>query len=234
MALGDFKRELRETAMSLAPAIGLILFFQLAFVRLPLTAFAPIVFGLVFTVFGFVLFIQGAKIGLLPLGQGIGTTFIERRAVAMILLFGFLLGVVLTTAEPDVRLLTFQLEEALGPVVPRTELIVVAALGLGVFAVIALVRMALDIPIHYILIPGYLLCLALVLFSTEAAVTYAFDLGAVTTGPMTVPFLMALGVGMATVLGGRDRLKTGFGFMAIGSIGPVLAVLLWGLVRGGV
>jgi len=234
MALGEFRKELRETAVSLAPAIGLILFFQIAFVQLPLTAFAPILFGLVFTVFGFVLFIQGAKIGLLPLGQGVGSAFIERRAVAMILLFGFLLGVVLTTAEPDVRLLTFQLEEALGPVVPRTELIVVAALGLGVFAVIALVRMALDIPIHYILIPGYALCVVLVLFSTETAATYAFDLGAVTTGPMTVPFLMALGVGMASVLGGRDRLKTGFGFMAIGSIGPVLAVLVWGLLRGGV
>lgn len=234
MALGEFRKELRETALSLAPAIGLILFFQIAFVQLPLRAFAPILFGLVFTVFGFVLFIQGAKLGLLPLGQGVGATFIERRAVAMILLFGFLLGVVLTTAEPDVRLLTFQLEEALGPVVPRTELIVVAALGLGVFAVIALVRMALDIPIHYILVPGYLLCVVLVLFSSETSVTYAFDLGAVTTGPMTVPFLMALGVGMASVLGGRDRLKTGFGFMAIGSIGPVLAVLLWGLLRGGV
>ncbi len=233
MAVGEFVKELKETALSLAPAIGLIIFFQLAFVQLPLMEFAPILFGLVCTVFGFVLFIQGAKIGLLPLGQGVGSTFIERKAVAMILLFGFLLGVVLTTAEPDVRLLTFQLEEALGPAVPRTELIIVAAIGLGVFAVIALLRMALDIPIHYILIPGYLLSVVLVLFASETVTTYAFDLGAVTTGPMTVPFLMALGVGMASVLGGRDPLKTGFGLMAVGSIGPVLAVLIWGIVRGG-
>jgi hypothetical protein len=233
MDLHEFATELKETATSLAPAIGLILFFQIAFLRLPLSEFAPILLGLVLTVFGFVLFIQGAKIGLLPLGQGIGTTFIERRAVAMVLIFGFLLGVVLTTAEPDVRLLAFQLEEALGPEVPRTALIAVAALGLGVFAVIALLRIAFDTPIHFILIPGYLVCLALVLVSDEGIVTNAFDLGAVTTGPMTVPFLMALGVGMASVLGGRDRMAGGFGLMAIGSIGPIVAVLVWGLLRGG-
>lgn len=232
MGLGEFGKELKETASSLAPAMILILVFQLAFVRMPLAEFLPIAFGLVLTVFGFVLFIQGAKLGLLPLGEGIGTTFIERRAVVMILLFGFLLGVVLTTAEPDVRLLVFQLQEVVGEGFPGTTLIGVAAAGLGVFALLALLRIALDIPIHYILIPGYAACVVLVLISTESVTANAYDLGAVTTGPMTVPFLMALGVGMASVLGGRDRLKTGFGLMAIGSIGPVLAVLAWGLLRG--
>jgi hypothetical protein len=231
MSFGEIGRELKETAMSLAPAMGLILFFQIAFIRLPLAEFLPIAAGLVFTVLGFVLFIQGAKVGLLPLGQGIGSTFIERRAVAMTLLFGFLLGIVLTVAEPDVRLLAFQLEEALREV-PRTQLIAVAALGLGVFALLALLRIAFDTPIHYFLVPGYLLAMILVLFSAEDVTAKAYDMGAVTTGPMTVPFLMALGVGMASVLGGRDRLKTGFGLMAIGSIGPVLAILIWGFVRG--
>jgi hypothetical protein len=232
MAWGEFGKELKETSLALAPAMGLILFFQFAFVRLPLLEFLPILLGLVFTVMGFVLFIQGAKLGLLPLGERIGTTFIERRAIVMILVFGFLLGMVLTFAEPDVRLLTFQRQEIIGPAFPRTTLIAIAALGLGVFALIALLRNALDTPIHYILIPGYLACVALIPFVDEGTLSVAFDLGAVTTGPMTVPFLMALGVGMAAVMGGRDPLKTGFGLMAIGSIGPVLAVLLWGLFGG--
>jgi hypothetical protein len=233
MSFGELLKELKETALSLAPAIAIILLFQLLFIRLPLAEFLPILLGLACTVFGFVLFIQGAKLGLLPLGQGVGTAFIERRALVMLLVFGFLLGVVLTVAEPDVRLLAFQIEEALGLEVSRSELIGVAALGLGVFALLALLRIALDTPIHYFLIPGYALCALLVLFSREEIVTQAYDMGAVTTGPMTVPFLMALGVGMASVLGGRDRLKTGFGLMAIGSVGPVLAILLWGLIRGG-
>jgi hypothetical protein len=227
----DFRRELKETALSLAPAIGIIIFFQLTLLRMPFREFLPILIGLFFTVFGFVLFIQGAKLGLLPLGQGIGSAFIERRAVRMIMLFGFLLGVVLTVAEPDVRLLAFQLDEVLAEEVSRTQLIGVAALGLGVMALLAFVRIAFDIPIHYILLPGYLLALLLLPWSDSSTITQAYDMGAVTTGPMTVPFLMALGVGMASVLGGRDRIKTGFGIMAVGSIGPILAILLWGIVR---
>jgi hypothetical protein len=230
VSFGAFGRELKETALSLLPAIGLIVVFQVAFLRMPLAEFAPILLGLVSTVFGFVLFIQGAKIGLLPLGQGIGSAFIERRAVTMLLTFGFLLGIVLTIAEPDVRLLAFQIEQAAGDGAPSTTLILVAALGLGVFGLIALLRITFDTPIHLILIPGYLICLVLLAFVGEEAATQAFDMGAVTTGPMTVPFLLALGVGMASVLGGRDRLKTGFGFMAIGSIGPIMAILVWHLL----
>ena len=231
MSFGAFGRELKETALSLLPAIGLILVFQLGFLRMPLAEFVPIVIGLISTVFGFVLFIQGAKIGLLPLGQGIGSAFIERGAVKMLLAFGFLLGIVLTIAEPDVRLLAFQIDETVGTG-SSTTLILVAALGLGVFGLVALLRIAYDTPIHLILIPGYLICTVLLAFVGEDAATQAFDMGAVTTGPMTVPFLLALGVGMASVLGGRDRLKTGFGLMAIGSIGPVMAILVWHLLGG--
>lgn len=232
MSFGDLRKELRETIYSLAPAIILIILFQLTVIRLPLLEFLSVLLGLIFTILGFVLFIQGAKIGLLPLGQGIGTAFIERRAFRMILLFGFLLGVVLTIAEPDVRLLLFQLTEALTTAPNTTELITVGAVGLGLFSVLALLRIVFDIPMQYMLIPGYGLVLLLALFSTEEALTLAFDMGAVTTGPMTVPFLMSLGVGMASVLGSRDRLKTGFGLMAIASIGPVLTILAWRLIQG--
>ena len=133
MSFGAFGRELKETALSLLPAIGLIIVFQVAFLRMPLAEFVPILLGLAATVFGFVLFIQGAKIVLLPLGQGIGSAFIERRAVTMLLTFGFLLGIVLTIAEPDVRLLAFQIEETIGGGGQTARLILVAALGLGVF-----------------------------------------------------------------------------------------------------
>lgn len=233
MSFGAIGRELRETVYSLAPAVALIMLFQVAFIRMPLEEFLPILLGLVFTVVGFVLFVQGAKVGLLPLGEGIGSTFIERRALAALLVFGFLLGIVLTVAEPDVRLLAYQMDASLETPTSRTELIAVAAIGLGVFGVIALLRIAFGTPIHLILIPGYLICTVLVAFAPEVASTQAYDMGAVTTGPMTVPFLLALGVGMASVLGGRDRMQTGFGLMAIGSIGPVMAILIWNLLRGG-
>lgn len=232
MGLSDFKKEFKSTVKSLSPAIALIFFFQIFFIKMPLSEFIPIVTGLVFTVSGFVLFIQGAKLGLLPMGERVGASLIERQAILMILLFGFLLGVVLTIAEPDVRLLAYQIEEVMVSSIPGDEIIYVTALGLGIFALIALVRIVFDTPIHYIIIPGYLICLILTLISPEEFLVKAFDMGAVTTGPMTVPFLIALGVGMASVLGGRDRLKTGFGIMAVGSIGPIMAILIWGIIRG--
>lgn len=232
MGLSGFKKEFKSTVKSLSPAIALIFFFQIFFIRIPLSEFIQIVTGLVFTVSGFVLFIQGAKLGLLPMGERVGASLIERRAILTILLFGFLLGAVLTIAEPDVRLLAYQVEKVMVSDISRDEIIYVTALGLGIFALIALLRIVFDIPIHYIIIPGYLICLILVLISPEEFLVKAFDMGAVTTGPMTVPFLIALGVGMASVLGERDRLKTGFGIMAVGSIGPIMAILIWGIIRG--
>lgn len=232
LSLREIGRELRDTAVALAPAVAIILVFQVFVVRLSAGEFGRIALGLVLTLVGFSLFLVGARNGLLPLGEGIGTTFVERRAVLPLLTFGLLLGVVLTIAEPDVRLLALQVEETLGVLESRTVLIIVAAAGLGIFGVFALLRLLLGTPIHYYLIPGYLACLVLTLFVPESGVTMAFDMGAVTTGPMTVPFLMALGAGTASVLAGRDRFTSGFGIMAIGSVGPVLAILLWNVFGG--
>lgn len=233
MSIGSLRRELVETALSLGPAILAMVMAQLFVLRLPLFDFGRVLLGLVLTIVGFVLFIQGAKVGLLPLGQGIGTAFIERRALRPLLVFGLLLGIVLTVAEPDVRLLTYQIEEVFGDEARRGALIGAAAIGLGVFGVLALLRIALAWSIRWLLVPGYLAVLAAAFFADEATSVQAFDIGAVTTGPMTVPFLIALGVGIASVLSDRGRLGSGFGLMAIGSIGPVLLVLLLGLARGG-
>ncbi|MDI6644291.1 MAG: DUF1538 domain-containing protein [Methanobacteriaceae archaeon] len=233
MKLDPFKDEFVSTLKSFAPAIALILIFQIFIIRMDMAEFIPIVIGLVFTLLGFVIFIEGAKMGLLPMGEQIGATFIERKALFMILLFGFLLGVTLTIAEPDVRILAYQIENVVLILLTQQEIIFVTALGLGIFAILAILRIILNVPIKYILIPGYSINLLLALFSNEEFLTTAFDMGGVTTGPMTVPFLIAFGVGIASVLGGRDRLTTGFGFMAIGSIGPIMALLIYGIIKGG-
>ncbi len=196
-----------------------------------LSEFIPIFIGLIFAVSGFVLFIQGAKLGLLPMGERVGASLIERRDISLIVIFGFLLGVVLTVAEPDVRLLAYLIDNII-PGIFRAKLILITALGLGMFALIAFIRAMFDVNIKYILIPGYLTCLILVFASSEAFLVKAFDMSAVTTGPMTIPFLITVGVGMASILGGRNRLKSGFGTMAIASIGPIIVILIWGIIEG--
>lgn len=225
----DFKKEFKSTFKSLSPAIVLIFLFQIFVIRMPYLEFISIITGLVFTVFGFVLFIQGAKLGLLPMGESAGASLIESRGIFLIVIFGFLLGVVLTLAEPDVRLLAHLIGDVM-PEISRVKLIIITSLGLGIFVLIALIRSIFDININYILISGYLISLILVFASSEAFLVKAFDMSAVTTGPMTIPFLITIGVGMVSVLGGRNRLKSGFGTMAIASIGPIIVILIWGLL----
>ncbi|MEN4005802.1 MAG: DUF1538 domain-containing protein [Methanobacteriaceae archaeon] len=231
MESADFKKEFKSTLKSLSPAIVLIFFFQIFFIRMPLSEFIPIVMGLFFAVTGFVLFIQGAKLGLLPMGERVGASLIERRDIFLIVIFGFLLGVVLTLAEPDVRLLAFLIGNVM-PEISKIKLILITALGLGIFALIAFIRSVFDVNINYILISGYLICLILVFVSSEVFLVKAFDMSAVTTGPMTIPFLITIGVGMVSVLGRRNRLKSGFGTMAIASIGPIIVILIWGIIEG--
>ncbi|MBU4535341.1 MAG: DUF1538 domain-containing protein [Euryarchaeota archaeon] len=234
MYLEDLKREFKATLRSLSPAIILILIFQVFLIKMPWMEFLQVGMGLLSTILGFTLFVQGAKKGLLPLGENMGSSFIEKRAFIMIMLFGFLLGLTLTLAEPDVRLVAFQITQITLLNISQNELIYVTALGLGFFTTLAILRSMVDFPIIYILIPGYGAAIVLSILTADEFIAKAFDLGAVTTGPMTVPFLIAIGVGIASVLGGRDRLESGFGIMAIGSIGPVLAILIWSLIRGGI
>lgn len=226
-------KELKATLKSLSPAILLIIIFQLLFIKQPINQFLTVIIGLIFTIMGFTLFIQGAKKGLLPLGESMGSSFIEKRAFILILIFGFLLGLTLTIAEPDVRLVAFQISQITVLDITQNELIYVTAIGLGIFTLVAILRNMLDLPIKYIIVPGYTAAIILSIFTSSDFIPKAYDLGAVTTGPMTVPFLIAIGVGIASVMGNRDRLEAGFGIMAIGSIGPILAILIWSILRGG-
>lgn len=230
---GEFIKEIKSTIKSLSPAIILILFFKIFLLNNSPSEILTVLMGLLFTIIGFTLFIQGAKKGLLPLGESMGSSFIEKRAVILIIIFAFLLGLTLTVAEPDVRLVAFQISQITTLNITSLELIYVTALGLGVFTIVAVVRNMLDIPIKYILGPGYVAAIILSIYAASDFIPKAYDLGAVTTGPMTVPFLIALGVGIASVIGNRDKLESGFGIMAIGSLGPILAILIWSIIRAG-
>lgn len=230
----EFEKEFKSTLKSLSPAILLIFIFKIFLMKSSPSEFINIILGLFFTILGFTLFIQGAKKGLLPLGENMGSSFIEKRALKLFLLFGFLLGLTLTIAEPDVRLVAFQMSQITTLDISQMELIYVTAIGLGVFTLIAILRNIVDIPIKYILVPGYIAAIILSILAVDDFIPKAFDLGAVTTGPMTVPFLIALGVGIASVIGNRDRLESGFGIMAIGSLGPILAILIWSILNGGI
>ncbi len=158
-----------------------------------------------------------------PLGEGVGVQIAKTRMIALIVLTGFFMGVIITISEPDLQVLAQQV-----PSIPNHVLILTVAAGVGIFLALAVVRILFQIDLSVILIVLYTVVIAISFFVAEDFLAVAFDSGGVTTGPMTVPFIMAMGVGLASVRGDKNAFSDSFGLVALSSVGPVFAVLLLG------
>lgn len=156
-----------------------------------------------------------------PLGDGIGKTLNKRRWILIPLIICFVLGVIITISEPDLQVLAEQV-----PTIPNAVLIISVGVGVGVFLSLAFVRSKKEIPLRKLLIVFYVLIIGLAFFAPKEFVPTAFDSGGVTTGPITVPFIMALGAGLAASKSGKHSGENSFGLVALCSIGPILSVLL--------
>jgi hypothetical protein len=225
-----FKHSLLEAVSAIIPITGVVVLLQVTIIHMPSAVFARFLIGAVLVMIGLFLFLQGVKIGLLPMGEIIGGELPKRAGLPLILLTAFLLGFVVTIAEPDVRVLAHQVDVVSEGQIGKTPLILTVAVGIGLFVAMAVLRIILGIPIAHVLGGGYLLVLILSLFTPPDFVPIAFDAGGVTTGPVTVPFILALGIGTASVLGGKSSMADGFGLVGLASIGPVIGVMLLGVV----
>ncbi|ARK28573.1 hypothetical protein BkAM31D_01090 [Halalkalibacter krulwichiae] len=145
---------------------------------------------------------------------------------------GFVLGFVATFAEPAVRILNHEVEKVSGGYIPQKVMLYTLSIGVALSIALSMLRMIVGIPLWYFIIPGYLLALVLMRFSTKSFTAIAFDSGGVATGPMTVTFIVAMTVGIASVLEGRDPLLDGFGMIALVALSPILSVLTLGLLYG--
>jgi hypothetical protein len=179
---------------------------------------------------GMFLFLQGVKIGLLPMGEAIGAELPKRGSMIFLLFFAFVLGFMVTLAEPDVWVLVGYVDTVSEGLVNRYILVLFVALGVGIFVTLAMLRIVLNVPIAYLLAGGYIIILILSFFTPADFVPISFDAGGVTTGPVTVPFILALGLGVTAVLGGRSSFNDGFGLIGLASIGPVLGVMILGII----
>jgi hypothetical protein len=177
--------------------------------------------------------LMGVRIGLLPVGEAIGSSLVARGSVVILLGASFVLSFAVTVAEPDVRVLAYQVDLASQGRIGTGVLITAVALGVALFVALALLRILLGVPMAYLLAAGYGIVLILTLFTPPHFVAISFDAGGVTTGPMAVPFILALGIGTTSVLGGKSALGDGFGLVGLASIGPIIGVMLLGVILGG-
>ncbi len=189
--------------------------------------------GAVLLIFGIGLFNLGADLAMTPMGTHVGSGLSKQKKLALLLSVSFALGVLITVAEPDLQVLAEQVQG----VINGNALIITVGVGVGLFLVISILRIVFHKTLSELLSIFYMLLFALALIlvvqNKNWMLPMAFDSGGVTTGPITVPFIMALGLGISHVLGDRRSKENSFGLVALCSIGPILAVMVLGLFSGG-
>ncbi|KHF38387.1 DUF1538 domain-containing protein [Halalkalibacter okhensis] len=227
-----FGHVLYEVAVALVPLVIFFFFFQIFILKLPMKKVIDILKGIFLTYWGLAFFLQGVHIGFLPAGEAMGTILGQSEHLWSLIPIGFLLGFVATFAEPAVRILNHEVEKVSGGYIPQKIMLYTLSIGVAVSIALSMLRILLGIPLWYFIIPGYLLALLLIRFSSRTFTAIAFDSGGVATGPMTVTFIVAMAVGIASVIEGRDPLLDGFGMIALVALSPILSVLTLGLLYG--
>jgi len=226
------KRKGVEVVLAMLPLIIVIVVLQFALVGMPVALFLQFLAGALMAMVGIALFLVGIEAGLLPIGEAIGSHLPGSRSLPFVLAVAFLMGVTATIAEPDVIVLTGQVDSVSGGAISGATLVFVIGIGIGFFVAMAILRIVLGFRMVYLLTASYLLIIILSLFTPAKYVPVAFDAGGVTTGPMTVPIILALGSGFSSVLARRSAISDGFGLIGLASVGPIVAVMIVGMVTG--
>lgn len=219
-----------EVTLALAPLILFFIFFQIFMLKLPWSRVKNLVMGVVLSFLGLSLFLQGVHVGFLPVGQEIGDIVGEWSNQWILIPVGFLLGFVATFAEPAVRVLNAEVDKVSSGYIPERLMLYTLSIGVAISIALAMARIIYGIPLWYFIGPGYFLAITMTIFSTETFTSIAFDAGGVATGPMTVTFILAIALGFAETLEGRDPLLDGFGMIALVALAPILSVLTLGLL----
>ncbi len=229
--LQEIKDIFKEIGQSVTPIIAVITVLLLI-LKLPGQLVWQFLGGAALFTLGLFLFLIGIRVGLLPIGEAVGAALAERGSLPVLIGTAFVLGLTVTMAEPNTRVLSHYVERASGGRVGATTLIIAVALGVAIFVALALMRLFLNIPLSYLLGAGCALILFFLIFTPAQFAAVSYDAGGVITGPLLVPFVLALGIGIASVLGGKSVLEDGFGLIGLAFFGPIIGVMLLGVFLG--
>lgn len=219
--------KIKEALMSVLPVSLIVIILNLTpLINLSLTEILIFSVCSILLIFGISLFTLGADVAMTPMGEHVGSGLAKSRSIKVLLIICFLLGFFITIAEPDLTVLADQ--------VGSKELIIFVGIGVGLFLLISVLKIVFKRKLASLLMYFYMILFALALLLPNAnLIPVAFDSGGVTTGPITVPFIMALGVGIASTIGGKHSNENSFGLIALCSVGPILAVIMLSIISGG-
>lgn len=216
--------KIREALASVLPITGIVLLLSVTIAPLSAGTMVMFVFGALMLILGMGLFTVGVDMSMMPMGEGIGVEISKSRRLAIPLTLCFLLGALITIAEPDLQVLARQV-----PSIPSNTLILSVAAGVGFFLAIALIRTVFSIRLSHMLLIAYGVTFLLTVLVPDVFIPVSFDSGGVTTGPITVPFIMAMGIGLTSLRSDKNSQADSFGLIALCSVGSILAVLILGI-----
>lgn len=219
------KEKFKESLKSVLPVTVIVLLLCFTIAPVSVSTIMLFLIGAGFLILGMAFFTLGTEIAMTPMGETLGAHITKKRSVLLIVVMGLLLGFIITIAEPDLQVLAHQVTT-----IPTMTLVCTVAFGVGVFLVIALLRIVFRLHLSYILLGFYAFLFIFAYFVPADFLPVAFDSGGATTGPMTVPFIMALGIGVASVRSDSDAESDSFGLVAVCSIGPILTVMILGMI----
>ncbi len=220
-----FKEKLIETLKAVIPILLIVLLLCFTIAPIPPSILMTFLIGAVLLIIGMLFFNVGVELSMNPIGERVGSIMTKSKNLLVMILISFIMGFVITISEPDLQVLAQQV-----PSIPNLVLILAVAAGVAAFLVVAILRMLLGIPLSYLLVVFYLIIFGITPFVPADFLAIAFDSGGVTTGPMTVPFIMSFGIGISAIRSDRHAEDDSFGLVSLCSIGPIAAVLVLGML----
>jgi hypothetical protein len=218
--------KITEAFSSVTPITIIVLVVSVVLVPMPAGTILMFLMGSAMLVIGMGFFTMGADMAMMPMGEGIGIQLTKTPKLAVIVIVSFIMGLVITIAEPDLQVLAQQVPS----INPSIILIVTVGIGVGIFLMLSVLRILFKIQLSVLLLISYSITFALACFTPANFIPVAFDSGGVTTGPITVPFILAMGVGVVSIRGDRGSQDDSFGLVSLCSVGPIMAVMLLGII----
>lgn len=226
-----FKEKFQEVSKAITPLIVIVCILQWTLVKAPMALFIQFLIGSFMTTVGMMLFLMGIDTGILPMGRTIGAELPKKGSLLLIMAVAFAFGFATTVAEPDVLVLSKQVDLIAQGAISGNSVLYVIAVGVGISVAMGMLRIVFGIRMAYLLTAAYTMILILSFFAPAEFVPLAYDSGSVTTGALTAPVVIALALGLSSVLAGRSAVSDGFGLLGFASIGPIIAVMILGLLR---
>lgn len=224
------KKSFFDVLAAIVPMTVLIILLTFIFAPLPLEELFIFLIGAVIMILGMTLFLFGAEHSMMEVGDLVGKFIVKKRSLPILISLGFTIGIVITIAEPSVQVLAQQVLEISAGDISRFLLIGIVSIGTGIFLAGALLRVVFKWSYYRLMLVGYLLTFIASFFTAKEFMPIAFDAGGVTTGPITVPFILAVAMGLTSMTHQKKNENDSFGMVGIASLGPILAVMLLGVI----